>query len=472
LVQAQSGGAATYQDLGKALIAFAMEKYYTETTADPSQQEQLFTAVTGGLQFDTTRIAADITTAKGYAQYFSGYLDSTLFFTVEECNLIRSKIADLKDWSIAVGSSGMTATDSNNQGAFMLGNFGSDTLTGGAATDLLVGGRGSDTLNGGDGNDTLLGGANNDTLTGGIGDDTLTGGAGNDTYQYTTGDGSDTITDKDGSIVFDSATLSGGTRNTGETLYHSQDGTYSYEWSGGDLTINGTITVNNFSNNDLGIHLDETEDPADPPKPPVYDPNNARRFVSSSPLALDINNNGRIDDIGLANSTVYFDLTEDGVAEKSGWLAPEDGLLALDINGNGVVDDRGELFGTDPQHTAFDRMAELVDFNQDGIVDASDSLFGQLRVWQDANSDGISQAGELKTLDELGITSIDTAQTRVVQPTGNGNSIIATGSYIRNGQQQYVVDIEFAYDPALTDANPNRPLDQPPTLDSDVYQLP
>ncbi|MCR4304008.1 MAG: hypothetical protein NUV63_07265, partial [Gallionella sp.] len=32
LVQAQSGGAATYQDLGKALIAFAMEKYYTETT--------------------------------------------------------------------------------------------------------------------------------------------------------------------------------------------------------------------------------------------------------------------------------------------------------------------------------------------------------------------------------------------------------------------------------------------------------
>ena len=33
-------------------------------------------------------------------------------------------------------------------------------------------------------------------------------------------------------------------------------------------------------------------------------------------------------------------------------------------------------------------------------------------------------------------------------------------------------DIEFAYDPALTDANPNRPLDLPPTLDGDVYRLP
>ncbi len=88
------------------------------------------------------------------------------------------------------------------------------------------------------------------------------------------------------------------------------------------------------------------------------------------------------------------------------------------------------------------------------------------------NCDGISQAGELKTLDELGITSISTAQTLVSQPTANGNSIVATGSFTRSGQQQYVADIEFAYDAALTDANPNRPLDLPPTLDSDIYQLP
>ncbi|MBI1886771.1 MAG: hypothetical protein HYS19_00080 [Nitrosomonadales bacterium] len=49
------------------------------------------------------------------------------------------------------------------------------------------------------------------------------------------------------------------------------------------------------------------------------------------------------------------------------------------------------------------------------------------------NCDGISQAGELKTLDELGITSISTAQTLVSQPTANGNSIVATGSFTRSG---------------------------------------
>ena len=38
--------------------------------------------------------------------------------------------------------------------------------------------------------------------------------------------------------------------------------------------------------------------------------------------------------------------------------------------------------------------------------------------------------------------------------------------------RQKAVDIEFAYNPALTDANPNRPLSLPPSLDGEVFQLP
>lgn len=75
---------------------------------------------------------------------------------------------------------------------------------------------------------------------------------------------------------------------------------------------------------------------------------------------------------------------------------------------------------------------------------------------RDHNLNGIAQVGELKALGELGITSISTTQTRVSQPTASGNNIIATGSHIRNGQQQYVTDIEFAYDPAMTDAHDNQ----------------
>ncbi|MFA6313686.1 MAG: lipase family protein, partial [Sterolibacterium sp.] len=99
LVRAQ-GGSQGYRDLGKALIAFAMEKYYTETTDSPKFHQELFRVVTGGLQFDTKDIAVDITTAKGYSQYFANYLDTGPLFTFEESRLIKQKIADLRDWSI------------------------------------------------------------------------------------------------------------------------------------------------------------------------------------------------------------------------------------------------------------------------------------------------------------------------------------------------------------------------------------
>lgn len=191
-----------------------------------------------------------------------------------------------------------------------------------------------------------------------------------------------------------------------------------------------------------------------------------------SPLALDLNNNGHIDDIGLPNTTAYFDLTQDGVAEKCGWITPADGLLALDINGNGVIDDRGELFGTQGADNALQVLGNTADANHDGIVDSNDPLFSQLRVWQDINGDGISQVAELKTLGELSISAINLSGQLVSETTANGNRIIQTGSFVRDGQQQYMADIEFSYSPTFTDANPNRPLDQPPTLDSEVYQLP
>jgi hypothetical protein len=38
------------------------------------------------------------------------------------------------------------------------------------------------------------------------------------------------------------------------------------------------------------------------------------------------------------------------------------------------------------------------------VINASDAIFSQLRVWQDANQNGVGDAGELKTLAEAGIT--------------------------------------------------------------------
>ena len=42
---------------------------------------------------------------------------------------------------------------------------------------------------------------------------------------------------------------------------------------------------------------------------------------------------------------VNFDLDNNGFAEKTSWVGPEEGLLAIDLNNNGTIDNGGELFG-------------------------------------------------------------------------------------------------------------------------------
>ena len=46
------------------------------------------------------------------------------------------------------------------------------------------------------------------------------------------------------------------------------------------------------------------------------------------------------------------------------------------------------------------------DTNGDGKLTAADASWGEFRVWQDAAQDGVTEAGEVKTLDQMGITEI------------------------------------------------------------------
>jgi Ca2+-binding RTX toxin-like protein len=108
-----------------------------------------------------------------------------------------------------------------------------------------------------------------------------------------------------------------------------------------------------------------------------------------------------------ANSPL-FDLSGDGVKERAGWITADEGFLVRDLNGNGQIDGVNEMFSertSTTASTAFGALAEL-DSNKDGVISNTDANWSTLKVWVDKNSDGTTQANELYTLAQLGISSI------------------------------------------------------------------
>ena len=84
------------------------------------------------------------------------------------------------------------------------------------------------------------------------------------------------------------------------------------------------------------------------------------------------------------------------------------------------------------------------DSNGDGSISLADVDFAALRVWQDANGDGVSQAGEMSSLSDLGIVSID-ANGQATSVWDNGNWIGLTAGYqTADGQTHEVADVWFA----------------------------
>jgi len=168
-----------------------------------------------------------------------------------------------------------------------------------------------------------------------------------------------------------------------------------------DAQFEVTMTGHNYQggqyqvllvNTATGTIIDDDPEPEPEPHPLPYNPDKPQPH---DPLVLDLNQDGKISTIALSDSQVYFDITGDGVKERVGWVAPEDGFLVYDKNMNGKIEGIGEVFGKDGI-SGFAELRQVADTNYDNIIDRRDALFSQLKVYQD----GISQASELKTLSQ------------------------------------------------------------------------
>ena len=82
--------------------------------------------------------------------------------------------------------------------------------------------------------------------------------------------------------------------------------------------------------------------------------------------------------------------------------------------------------------------------NSDGVIDTKDNIYNTLQLWQDTNSDGVSDSGELHSLSELGVKSINLDYTST-DDYEERNQIFQTSTFTTTeGETKTINDVCFA----------------------------
>lgn len=189
----------------------------------------------------------------------------------------------------------------------------------------------------------------------------------------------------------------------------------------------------------------------------------------SSPLVLDLDGNGVR--LGSLDAGPIFDLLGDGEPVRTAWPSAGDAFLALDRNDNGIVDDATELFGSVTAGEQFEdgfRALATLDANDDGQIDERDPTFTSLRLWRDANQDGVCGEEELSSLIAAGVRVLSLAARTIdgaASMDDHGNSIPLVGQFEdRAGRGGQLVDVWLRFKPidedrAVASAGPSTTAD-------------
>ena len=202
------------------------------------------------------------------------------------------------------------------------------------------------------------------------------------------------------------------------------------------------------------------------------------------PLVLDLDGDGITTSAINTAAPILFDQESAGIKTATGWIASGEAIVVRNLNGNGKIDSGRELVGDNTVLTCglragqiasngFEALADL-DSNSDSKFDIADTAYASVKLWKDANQNGISEAGELFTFEQLSVNSINlsTAASNVNLVNGSGqatgNTQTFTGTFTKTngitgaaGTAELAASLllannkfyrQFSDDPAITTA--------------------
>jgi len=184
-------------------------------------------------------------------------------------------------------------------------------------------------------------------------------------------------------------------------------------------------------------------------------------WTPGSPLIVDMARDGY--HLTSVDDGVLFDLNGDGVPDRVAWTQTDsdDAFLAIDRNNNGRIDDGSELFGNhtpvygDRADVTAANGFEVLKFLEgptwgasyaEGRINSRDAIFSRLLLWRDRNHNGISEPEELTRVAESGVDWIGTDYSTKKRVDRFGNEFRQKGQIgFSDGAIEPVYDIWLAW---------------------------
>lgn len=162
------------------------------------------------------------------------------------------------------------------------------------------------------------------------------------------------------------------------------------------------------------------------------------------PIVVDLDGDG-IELVKPQDSHMFADLNGQGWRERIGWASTDDGILAFDANLDGHITDSKEISFVSYKEGARTDLEGLAAFDSDGDgkLTSHDALWSSFGILRDLNKNGVQDAGEFISLDQMGITSIG-LQRHGTPEVNNGNVVFGTSDVaFADGHTTQAGDVMF-----------------------------